>query len=1062
MPSTGPQAIQEPSPSATTRAPPSGIVAKRPKIKSSLSLSHLAIVVPPAGALGGLAEPKTTFTFPKTPTQAITPADGISVVGPNGRRRSFVFVQPETTTIAELSQSRQPVQMPSQPQHKPQRRIPALRRISEMESRNSSNGAGDKGKQVESVHSRQGSHNGSVRSFTPIGSFDAPVVAEGSDTVQPGNIVYASFVMARHIYTIAQTERWFRQAAYPNAVAVRVNVGNFVIYPQDNFVLGSFADAVLGLNCDAAIIVSTPLVTAALSTLEADSSEIRLAPGRRIQVVDGIDDLRSARRAQMAAFLAPEEVLVLWTESCGDLIDQVRAFEALLAQYVWQVSTTDPAVSAPANAAAAAAAAPPTTVKPRPPPLRDGAALGQAPSGHVGHGRTHSGASSIRSGHSSRPYVEPSKGMSSAAVSDMLKEHGNLTDTDVEHLESYTAAAERVQWLAGGVRGLATCVSLLLVAVWLVELVSAVRQDARPVYLVALLAVPALFLAVLPLADTVASATAMAFGPILPMRTNSRYYSGRAAQPPAGNISLPHITIQVPVGCESMHRVIRPTLDSLRAAVTEYELRGGTASILIAEDGLALVDEEERAHRLNVYRRHDLAWIARPSSCGPSNGRNGTRKAASLNFAMRIGTAYEQGLASDPNQDADDVLQRVLAQVHPEAQGEGNVRLGDLILVVDSNSRIPPGSLLPSAWEMLASPDVAILQHCPAPLLSGAPGFFERSVAYLERCNKFITSWQSAVGEVAPFLGHSAFIRRSALDELVDADSGSGGQPWSQDATAEDLNLALRLLLRGWITRWATHADDGFLRGVSLSYHDEVDRWKQRYVGMVQLFVHPLYRWPLRGPVPSLTLKVMASSRIPLHYKLHLLSECAGLGLLALSLPFAFALYLVEGWMRPWLLPFFVLSFEMWCLALVSIVGAGSLGLMVARHRSGDTHIFSAMFQHVLWTPLNLVLAASLSLHLAASLLAHLFSIPIRFGVPAKDTTATNFLVEARLVVRRCWPTILVSMLLVGCIAVLATDAVPFGWQVAEWRTIVPTASLAVSALVAPVVLNPSLVRFSF
>ena len=48
----------------------------------------------------------------------------------------------------------------------------------------------------------------------------------------------------------------------------------------------------------------------------------------------------------------------------------------------------------------------------------------------------------------------------------------------------------------------------------------------------------------------------------------------------------PHITIQMPVYKESLAGVIRPTVASLKAAISQYELQGGTANIFINDDGL--------------------------------------------------------------------------------------------------------------------------------------------------------------------------------------------------------------------------------------------------------------------------------------------------------------------------------------------------------------------------------------------------------------------------------------------------------------------------------------------
>jgi hypothetical protein len=48
----------------------------------------------------------------------------------------------------------------------------------------------------------------------------------------------------------------------------------------------------------------------------------------------------------------------------------------------------------------------------------------------------------------------------------------------------------------------------------------------------------------------------------------------------------PHITIQMPVYKESLQTVLKPTIESLRAAISHYELNGGSASIFVNDDGI--------------------------------------------------------------------------------------------------------------------------------------------------------------------------------------------------------------------------------------------------------------------------------------------------------------------------------------------------------------------------------------------------------------------------------------------------------------------------------------------
>ena len=95
------------------------------------------------------------------------------------------------------------------------------------------------------------------------------------------------------------------------------------------------------------------------------------------------------------------------------------------------------------------------------------------------------------------------------------------------------------------------------------------------------------------------------------MQENSKYYSAKCS-PRLYNRTLPHITVQCPVYKEGLTSVIEPTVKSIKQAISTYELQGGSANMLINDDGLQIVDEEERRARIDFYADHSIGWTARP------------------------------------------------------------------------------------------------------------------------------------------------------------------------------------------------------------------------------------------------------------------------------------------------------------------------------------------------------------------------------------------------------------------------------------------------------------------
>lgn len=107
-----------------------------------------------------------------------------------------------------------------------------------------------------------------------------------------------------------------------------------------------------------------------------------------------------------------------------------------------------------------------------------------------------------------------------------------------------------------------------------------------------------------------------------------------------------------------------------------------------------------------------------------------------MNFALMVSNKVEDRLLTLPrtaiwsqkNEDA--AYQKCLAEVLEELNGRawarGNIRMGDYLLLVDSDTRVPQDCLLDAASEMEASPEVAILQYS-AGVMQVTDSFFEVS-----------------------------------------------------------------------------------------------------------------------------------------------------------------------------------------------------------------------------------------------------------------------------------------------------------------------------------------------
>jgi hypothetical protein len=111
---------------------------------------------------------------------------------------------------------------------------------------------------------------------------------------------------------------------------------------------------------------------------------------------------------------------------------------------------------------------------------------------------------------------------------------------------------------------------------------------------------------------SLATYTFQLFGPITGLFTNTRFFSSNRpnlSQAYSQGFTPPRVTIQMAVYKESMELVVIPTVRSLMAAVSEYELKGGKANIFITDDGLGYLlhsDPEAARQRIAWYEGNNI------------------------------------------------------------------------------------------------------------------------------------------------------------------------------------------------------------------------------------------------------------------------------------------------------------------------------------------------------------------------------------------------------------------------------------------------------------------------
>ena len=188
------------------------------------------------------------------------------------------------------------------------------------------------------------------------------------------------------------------------------------------------------------------------------------------------------------------------------------------------------------------------------------------------------------------------------------------------------------------------------------------------------------------------------------MVQNSKFYSGLSPRR-ITNLELPHVTIQCPVYKEGLYSVIDPTIISLKAAISTYEMQGGRANIFINDDGMQLISPEDPEERRNYYEEQRVGWVARPKhNAKPADGGGGFYSGCEIQkgFQYESPTGGQFQSRRKPchiergekrNQEAGlEAYNRCLDEVKVKDNGrtwaEGNGPISDYILLVDSDTRV--------------------------------------------------------------------------------------------------------------------------------------------------------------------------------------------------------------------------------------------------------------------------------------------------------------------------------------------------------------------------------------
>ncbi|KAI1942545.1 hypothetical protein LOZ66_000948 [Ophidiomyces ophidiicola] len=689
---------------------------------------------------------------------------------------------------------------------------------------------------------------------SPHGTHSQPTPVAGVDE----DSKYRAII--KYLHARLATNQWYSSPTDPtleyHGLLLRKSRGTYMSEPENVHPL--LLAAVQKINVSVAFTMSTETTRIIFSLIHPQQTELVLPSGFQLQVIESLEEIAlsppsSVKKFQYVALVRREQLLLVWHDELSKILMHAEDVEGKLLSFICGTST------------------------------------GLFASSFQGHPFQRSSLTSPAD--STHRFVPPPAATKESSVVGQRLSNSISEEEVAAPIESL----DRPLALTSSIFvGLAMClITVLLLGFGVSNLILQVLVDKKWIRLALAATIPIFMLFSIFFAIVIFTDIFQAIGPIKTLKTNSRFYS--AVRPDLGRayalgFKPPRLTIQMPVYTESLNGVIIPTITSLKAAISHYESHGGSATIFVNDDGYAYMSEEERAERVNFYHDNNIGWVARPKNNDNGYVRKGKfKKASNMNFALNVSNRVEDKLlekladtlqttdmidATEEDQLYQLALEEVLA-ADSRAVAAGDIRIGEAILIVDSDTRVPVDCLLYGAAEMFLSPEVAIIQHSTG-VMQVSEDYFENGITFFTNLIYSAIRFAVGSGETAPFVGHNAFLRWKAVQSVGRPDDGYVAY-WSESHVSEDFDIALRLQIAGNIVRLASYHDDEFKEGVSLTIYDELARWEKYAYGCNELVFNPLRTWIFRGPFTRLFLTFLWCN-LPLSSKITILGLCAGVG----------------------------------------------------------------------------------------------------------------------------------------------------------------------------------------
>jgi hypothetical protein len=540
--------------------------------------------------------------------------------------------------------------------------------------------------------------------------------------------------------------------------------------------------------------------------------------------------------------------------------------------------------------------------------------------------------------------------------------------------------------------------------------------------------------------------------------SNSQYYSAIKTPIPK-NSTLPMIIVQMPVYKESLEEVILKSFDNVKKAMDVYIQHGGTCKFFICDDGLQLISDKDVRERIAFYKKNNITFIARP----PQNRKGLFKKASNMNYSLDVSIKTMEYMKNN-QVSCEEGLFQVWKDKNEEFIGWGDVTIPDdcLILLIDADTKVPVSCMYDVVGEFLEDESVAYTQHYTQPFDEQCANYWEQLISFFTKKIYMVGIAASVcMGDTAPLVGHNAFLRWSSVKKVAFYDEDDKRTKyWSESHVSEDFDLYIRLASINEFGRYVMYTGDEFQEGVSLSYSDEVIKFRKFAYGACELVFNRFNEWFTKGPINKNYIDYLQSKHIKWYDKISMSMYMSSF----FAMASAFPLMMFEGVaaiVKPDLHEkYMVRNFDVMltCTFIFGIISNfGNIALNWRRESlKGRNNIITIIWDELKWVPFIALFFNSMLFHMTQAAFTYFFNLKVVWGATVKETVNKDCITA----LKETFQAYKVEYILFSLMIVIYSWCLVHfdvgmyrGWGVMMY---------CACHLVGPIILNPHIMSFSY